>query len=566
MGAVYLARDQQLKRTVALKLLTPDSLDDAETFSRFATEARAIGALGHPHIGTLLDFHAEADPAPFLVLEYIDGESLRALLVREQRLSVPRAVHIAQQMLSALSAVHALGTIHRDIKPANVMLVNTPSAPDFVRIVDFGIARVAASVTRAHQTADGAILGTPQYMPPEQAAGLPPHPGIDVYAVALCLFEMLAGYNPFALGSAMLVFAAVRDVVPPALYLLRPDVPRALSDVVARALGKLPSTRFSTAQELSMALAATSSPVSAGPVSPSSDALAFHGSQRPPSDPTLSARHSQHPSSPSLAPATSAPTLAPSLPPTLSGGARHTAPPAQMHQAPPLHVTPPGATENWKIWVAVGVVVPFLMVVIAAVALFSFGAAGAFLVARDAAGSKDTPARPPAKTAEPPRPAEVEPAVEPPTAPTAAVVSTPATPPATTKAASAAKPGSSAPKPAGDAVPDRLGTCTCGFNSQVALCGTRSTVMCKCMSPRLGPLCLDRKGVQCFVFDAPGMADGEACSGTSGDGRATQGTGKWVCRSCDPADGTYRGTDGATCSGFHPATQAPQTGRLRCRK
>jgi len=265
MGAVFQATDLQLKRTVAIKVLLPDTIDDPETLSRFATEARAVGALAHPNIGALLDFHAALDPVPFLVLEFIDGESLRALLLREQRLSVPRAVHIAQQMLAALTVAHAAGTIHRDIKPANVMMVPGTADPDFVRIIDFGVARVAESITRQHRTSDGAILGTPQYMAPEQAMGQQVHPGVDVYAVAVCLFEMIAGYNPFAVGKPAFVFAAVRDVVPPALFQVQPEVPRALSDVVARALAKLPSARFASPQEFSAALAGA---LSGAPLTP----------------------------------------------------------------------------------------------------------------------------------------------------------------------------------------------------------------------------------------------------------------------------------------------------------
>ena len=254
MGAVYAAADLRLRRPVAVKLLRADLAPDAETSSRFELEARAISTLGHPHIGVLFDFHSAADPVPFLVLELIDGPSLHQAMRQAPRFTLPRALHIALQMLSGVAAAHDAGVIHRDIKPSNVMLVQSGGVPDLVRIVDFGIARMTETITRRHQTSDGQIIGTPAYMSPEQAMGMAAHPGIDVYATALCLYEMLAGQCPFSMGNAVLSLAAVRDLTPPPLRALRPDLPQELSDLVARELSKNPAQRVGNAMRLASML------------------------------------------------------------------------------------------------------------------------------------------------------------------------------------------------------------------------------------------------------------------------------------------------------------------------
>ncbi len=257
MGAVYAAADLQLHRTVAIKVL---HATEPEQLSRFALEAKAVASLNHPHIGALLDFHAAANPFPFLVMEHIDGESLRALMTRDGALSPERAVHIAGQMLMALGAAHRVGTVHRDIKPANIMVGQAPGLRDFVKIVDFGIARMAEGVTRQHLTREGALLGTPQYMAPEQTMGRPVGASADSYAVGLCLFEMIAGYNPFAVGAISDVIASVREVTPPPLSQVRQYVLPHLVAAVARALAKDPEQRFASCEEFLQALGSEGGP------------------------------------------------------------------------------------------------------------------------------------------------------------------------------------------------------------------------------------------------------------------------------------------------------------------
>lgn len=259
MGSVFAAFDMTLRRDVAVKLLHPEALKSESQISRFSLEARAIAQLNHPHIAVLHDFHAAADPVPFLVMERIDGLSLRQLLHRESALALPRAVHIAKQVLSALGAAHRAGTVHRDVKPSNVMLVQTGAIADLTKLVDFGIARMAEGTTRQHHTQAGSVIGTLQYMPPEQARGLPVTFSADLYAVGVCLFEMIAGYNPFAVGESAAVLVAVRDLIPPDVRRARPETPPWLAAAIERALRKEPTERFASAEEFAAALGASQS-------------------------------------------------------------------------------------------------------------------------------------------------------------------------------------------------------------------------------------------------------------------------------------------------------------------
>jgi TolB-like protein/Tfp pilus assembly protein PilF len=227
MGAVYRARDARLDRPVALKFLPARLAADAEHLRRFHTEARAVSALNHPHILVVHDV-GDADGRPFLVTEYVEGRTLRARL-SEGPLAPRDALAIATQMASALAAAHARGIVHRDVKPENVMI-----RPDgYVKVLDFGIAKLAES---AH--VDGAVIGTPQYMSPEQARGLIVDARSDVWSLGVVLKEMFAGAPP----------------------------PAGVGAIVARALRRDPVKRYSSARELQAALAAVAaSPTAARP-------------------------------------------------------------------------------------------------------------------------------------------------------------------------------------------------------------------------------------------------------------------------------------------------------------
>lgn len=526
MGAVFQATDLRLKRFVAIKTLLAEGAEDQDTLSRFATEARAIGALAHPNIGALLDFHGALDPVPFLVLEYIEGESLRSLLSRNTKLPAARAVHIAQQMLAALSAAHAAGTIHRDIKPSNVMMVPGTAVQDFVRVIDFGVARVAESVTRQHRTHDGAILGTPPYMAPEQAMGQPVHAGVDVYAVAVCLFEMIAGYNPFAVGKPVFVFAAVRDVVPPLLSQVEPSVPRALSDVVAKQLSKLPAARYRSAAEFSAALA------NAVEAAPAADITLRDAA------PTLSASFR-----PSLPPHT--PPLAPELPFASTVQQR-----AAAYPLPSL--TPSAPTQGSAPIRPLTLLAGAALLVVLTAALTAGGAY--FLLGRAAA-----PALAASSSAVP---ALAVPSVS------SRPSSGPVLATASARPASNPSPRASSKKLSVDPGPSTpSGDWACERSGGEQLCSvTLPPSACRCVAGgRLG-LC---NAVDSCPLSPPTMPVGEPCSGIRPGGTERE-DGTWFCFFDCPSGKEVRGEPNAPCTGFRtklfaPEDTAPTNGFIRNR-
>jgi hypothetical protein len=249
MGAVYVAFDEKEKRRVAVKVLLIE--DNEKLHARFEQEARATMELAHPNILRVTDFHAEKGKPPFLVMELLEGESLRERIKREKRLPIEEAVRIAIDLCDALAAAHAAGVIHRDVKPPNVFLVN--SRPERVKLLDFGIAKVRADFGKVHTTT-GTVLGTPSYFAPEQLLAKEIDGRTDVFAVGVVLYEMLAGRRPFDERNPVDLTAAILESAPPALEKLRPEVPVPLALVVHDALAK---DRFSrpTATELAQRLA-----------------------------------------------------------------------------------------------------------------------------------------------------------------------------------------------------------------------------------------------------------------------------------------------------------------------
>lgn len=244
---VYQGRDLLLDRTVAVKLLgqVPASPED-ERVQRLLREARAAAALSHPHAVAVHDIGLSAQ-AMFVVMEYLDGESLRELLAREHRLPAPRAVQIACQVAGALDAAHRRGLVHRDVTPANIMICADGTA----KVLDFGIARFAED---ASVTATGMIIGTPAYMSPEQVQSGAVDGRTDVYALGCCLYHLLTGRPPFVGSDAAAVAFQHVNESPPAPGSVRPDVPPQLAAVVLRALAKRPEDRYQSAAELRSAL------------------------------------------------------------------------------------------------------------------------------------------------------------------------------------------------------------------------------------------------------------------------------------------------------------------------
>jgi eukaryotic-like serine/threonine-protein kinase len=237
MSTVYRGHDRLLERTVALKILHPHFLDDPEYVERFRREARVVAQLSHPNIVGVID-RGQADGQQFIVFEYVDGENLKQLLDRTGPLPVGRTVELGIQIADGLAFAHAHELVHRDVKPQNVLLDHAGDA----KVTDFGIARSLDVEHGVTQT--GTVLGTSNYLSPEQAAGSPVTPATDIYSLGVVLYELLAGEVPFRGDN--LVVVAMKHVTehPPNLRRQRPDISPRLARAVERALEKDPDLRF----------------------------------------------------------------------------------------------------------------------------------------------------------------------------------------------------------------------------------------------------------------------------------------------------------------------------------
>src|SRR5262245_28642772 len=244
MSRVYRARDNQLGRLVAVKILHERFADDPDYVDRFRREALAVARLNHPHIVTVID-RGEADGMQYIVFEHVDGEDLKHLIARTGPLPVRRALELGIQIGRALSFAHANGVVHRDVKPQNVLLRDGSA-----KVTDFGIARADNLQLDDDTTDPGTVLGTGDYISPEQARGERATERSDVYSLGALLYELLAGDVPFPAESA--VAAALRHTTDPVPDVLqaRPDVPVRFATAVERALAKDPDDRFATMNEL----------------------------------------------------------------------------------------------------------------------------------------------------------------------------------------------------------------------------------------------------------------------------------------------------------------------------
>ena len=247
MGEVFLALDAKLERKVAIKLLSGELGNGSDRLRRFSQEAKAASALNHPNILTVYEIGETPDGAHFIVTEYIDGRTLKRYLADEKP-TLPEVLRIAVQIAAALAAAHDAGIVHRDIKPENVMI----RTDGIVKILDFGVAKLTApaagqsaeavdaeAATRAKaMTVPGMIIGTPQYMSPEQARGQKIDARTDIFSFGALLYEMIAGRPPFSGVNEIDVIGSVLKDEPQPLSQYLPEISHDLEHIVAKALRK----------------------------------------------------------------------------------------------------------------------------------------------------------------------------------------------------------------------------------------------------------------------------------------------------------------------------------------
>ena len=255
MGAVYEAEHEGLKARVAVKLLSEHGSLDAKSVARFRREARAMGAVRHENVVTVMDTGADEDGIPYLVMELLDGESLAAMLRRERVLTPGLSCWITSQVLAGLGAAHAQGIVHRDLKPGNVFVARLQDGTHKVKILDFGISKLGGESQTLNVTAEGALVGTPNFMAPEQITGeVPPDARVDLYAVGVLLYRMVTGRLPYVGKTPDELYRKVLSgqVAPPRRR--NPDVPPELETVILKAMALDRNARYQDAQSFRAAL------------------------------------------------------------------------------------------------------------------------------------------------------------------------------------------------------------------------------------------------------------------------------------------------------------------------
>ncbi|MDY0060206.1 MAG: serine/threonine-protein kinase [Myxococcota bacterium] len=273
MGAVYRARQLSMQRDVAIKVLKQAIGQDPVAIKRFFKEAQAASQLNHPHTITVFDFGQTETGLLFIVMELLEGRSLAKAIRQDGPFPPSRAVGVLSQVCDALAEAHKQGIIHRDLKPDNIFLQDQEGSPDFVKVLDFGIAKVPSREGESTLTAAGQIVGTPAYMSPEHAMGQALLPGSDLYSLGVILYEMLAGVAPFRASSPMgLMLAHLNEPVPSVRAKEGLEVPEALDRMLQRTMAKRPDQRPATAvqfkQEMQAALQSSLIDLTAVPLRP----------------------------------------------------------------------------------------------------------------------------------------------------------------------------------------------------------------------------------------------------------------------------------------------------------
>jgi serine/threonine-protein kinase len=256
MGVVYLAEHPVIGRKVAMKAIHPELSRNPEVVSRFVTEAKAVNQIGNEHIVDIHDFGTTPDGEFYFVMEFLQGDALADRLKRAAPLEPARALAIAAQVADALGASHQHGIIHRDLKPENIFLINRSHTTDFVKVLDFGLAKLTQGEEKVtHKTRTGSVMGTPYYMSPEQCEGKPniDHRA-DIYSLGVILFEMLTAKVPFGgEGYGEIIVKHITAPVPPPRA-INPLLSPALEAIILRALAKPRDQRFQSMEEFAQAL------------------------------------------------------------------------------------------------------------------------------------------------------------------------------------------------------------------------------------------------------------------------------------------------------------------------
>jgi serine/threonine-protein kinase len=270
MGRVYRAEQTTLGRTVAVKIIHPHLVGEENAAARFITEARAASRLNHPNSVGIIDFGSTPDGQLYLVMEFLRGRDLARVTYEDGALPFRRIVDVLRQVLAALAEAHSENIIHRDLKPENIILEPVRSGGDFVKVVDFGLAKMRAETQQPGITSPGIVCGTPEYMSPEQARGDTLDPRSDLYGVGVILYQLISGRLPFEAESPTQVVLAHLTDIPRDPREVAPDrmIPKQLVDITLKALAKDPKDRFPDAndfsQQLVRALAQSEDRASAG--------------------------------------------------------------------------------------------------------------------------------------------------------------------------------------------------------------------------------------------------------------------------------------------------------------
>ncbi len=281
MGVVYKARQVQMDRIVAVKMLSQEMAQDPNWVKRFEREARACSQLQHPNTIRVFDFGPTREHRLYMAMEFLDGRSLREVIADDAPLDGARVMKILIQCCASLAEAHGRGIIHRDIKPDNVFLLSMHGSPDFVKLLDFSVAKLLQE-NDGMRTQAGIVFGTPQYMSPEQGRGLPLDARSDLYALGILAYEMLTGMVPFHHDNPMAVLQMhVQKRLPP----LPPNIAPSVQQVVYQALEKEPSKRYQSAGEMMQRCQEVAQQLGAntpGPQPPQAHHHAPAGPQHPP--------------------------------------------------------------------------------------------------------------------------------------------------------------------------------------------------------------------------------------------------------------------------------------------